>query len=193
MTDCTEARGYMIQMCVKYVDDSCSADEKQRFYEQLPKNVKDKLPKVKTVEWYPKEDVAAFFRGIAEMHGNDQKKAYEALEGCGYTIGQGAINSYLKLLLRFMTIGLFAKKIQSFWSRDHKGGHFELDELDTDRRVLKTTHSGIGGYDYVAGTAPGFIRAGLEALGHKNVKTKIDGFTLENHSPNKAIYTITWD
>ncbi|HEX4446195.1 MAG TPA: hypothetical protein VH044_05650 [Polyangiaceae bacterium] len=193
MTACTEARGYMIQSCIKFLEDTYGPEDKKRFYAGLPKPLMDKLPSVSTVNWYPRSDVAALFTGFALLHQGDEKKAYAALDGCGYTIGQGAINTYLKLLLRFMTIGLFAKKIQSFWSRDHKGGQFDLENLDTDKRVLRTVHSGIAGYDYVAGTAPGFIRAGLEALGQTNVRVSTEGFTLKDHSPDRVVYTVSWD
>jgi hypothetical protein len=192
MTACTDALGHVIQGCIKFLDDTYGPEDKKRFYDQLPTSLKDKLPGVSTVEWYPKDDVAVLFKGLARLHEGDETKAYAALDGCGYAIGQFAIDTYLKLLWRFMTIGLFAKKIQSFWARDHKGGRFDLERLDTEKRVIRTVHSGIGGYDYVAGTAPGFIRAALEALGQKNVKVTTEGFTLENHSPDKVVYTIRW-
>jgi hypothetical protein len=193
MASVTEARGYMIQSCMKYIEDHYGADDKKRFHESLPKALREKLPLVSKVEWYPKEDVAALFRGLVTLHKDDDDKAYAALMGVGTTIGEGATNTYMRLLMRFMTLRLFAEKVPAFWARDHRGGTFVIESLDTEKRVMVARHGGIGGYDYVAGTAPGFIKVGLSALGGKNVRSDISGFTLANPGPEEVTYTISWD
>jgi hypothetical protein len=183
----------MIEASLRYLDAQYGADEKKRFRESLPAPLRDKLPSIKTVSWYPMEDVAALFRGFVMLHEGDDEKAYAALRGVGRSICEGALNTYMRLLLRFMTVRLFADRIPSFWARDHRGGTLTIESFDSAKRVVVARHGDIDGYSYVAGVAPGFLKAGFSALGLKNVRTSTHRFSLKEPAPKEVTYTISWD
>jgi hypothetical protein len=183
----------MLEASMKYLDVHYGAEERKRFRESLPQSLRDKLPSITTVSWYPMEDVAALFGGFVTLHEGDDEKAYAALMGVGRTICEGALNTYMRLLLRFMTVRLFIDRIPSFWARDHRGGTLTVESFDPAKRVVVMRHGDIDGYTYVAGVAPGFLKAGFGALGLKNVRTSTREFSLNEPAPKEAIYTISWD
>jgi hypothetical protein len=183
----------MLEASMKYLDAHYGVEEKKRFRESLPEPLRDKLPSVNRVSWYPMEDVAALFGGFVTLHEGDDAKAYAALIGVGRTICEGALNTYMRLLLRFMTVRLFVDRIPTFWARDHRGGTLTVESFDGTKRVVVVRHGDIDGYTYVAGVAPGFLKAGFSALGLRNVRTATHEFSLKQPAPKEVTYTISWD
>jgi hypothetical protein len=183
----------MIEASMKYLNEQYGAEERRRFHEWLPQRLRDELSSIDRVLWYPMEDVAALFGGFVRLHEGDDEKAYAALMGVGRAIAEGALSTYLRLLLRVVTMRLFVDRIPAFWARDHKGGWFKVESFDADKRVLVARHGDIEGYKYIAGVAPGFLQAGFGALGRKNVRVSTREFSLAKPAPAEVVYTFSWD
>jgi hypothetical protein len=193
MTTEPQTRGYMIVSCVTHVQKKYAAADREAIMARLPKETLDLIDRVNTVEWYPRVHAKSLFTAIAHHHMEGDKNTDAALLAVGHSIAEMASNTFLRLIMKLMTPSLFAKKVGTFWERDHRGGELSADVKDIENKHLTIRHTGIGGYDFVAGTAPGFMGFALTAIGCKNVRSETFGFSLDNPGPEEVRYEMRWD
>jgi hypothetical protein len=186
-------RGYMIISCATHIRRAYDAENQRLIFARLPDETRTLLDHVNKVEWYPRKHAKGLFTAVARHHMETDGQAREALRGVGRSIAEMATSTFLKLLMKLMTPALFAKKVPDFWSRDHRGGTMSVDASAIDKRKVVVFHREIEGYDYVAGTAPGFLGFALESIGCKNVACDIVGWDIDNPGPAEVRYDIRWD
>ena len=185
-------RGYMIASTLAYIDRSYDEATKQKILNALSPAAREVATAVNGVQWYPVANISELFREIANHHVATDGKPEKALEAVGRTIATMAMNSFLRLLMKLMTPGLFARKVPDFWSRDNRTGSLRAELIGDEARQLKLVHEDVGQYDYIGGVAPGFVKAALDAIGCKNIRYTSD-WTLEKPAQDVIHYEFRWD
>src|SRR5690242_2572088 len=122
-------RGYALLGTLSYLD-GVLAKDKPAVLEQLSPEIRSAIGSYKQVEWYPIRHWCELLRGIAATAGDDEKRAIELLSNCGESIGQLAMTTFLKLLLKIMTPSVFSSKLPSIWERDNNSGKIVRDSFD---------------------------------------------------------------
>lgn len=186
-------RGYMIMSCVTHIRRAYDAKTSASIMDRLAPDTRKVIDNVKPVEWYARDHAKGLFTAIARHHLEGDGKMHEGMVGCGRCIAEMASNTFLRLLMKLMTPTLFARKVGSFWERDHRGGALTADMTRINQKELTFVHTGIGGYDFVGACAPGFLGYALEAIGCKNVVNETTGFSVENPGPEEVRYRMRWD
>lgn len=190
MTSSTMIRGYSLRQTARYIETRLEPELSRRAIETLPPDTRKLMGAFEPAEWYPRSHAIALYRSIVSVRGGDA--AFPELMACGEFIASEATNTFLRLLMKIMTPTLFAKKVPDFWTRDQKGGHFEVDVSAAGDGKIAMTLVDVGDYEHIAGIAGGFIRFGMVALGKKGVSIEQTGWSLATPSPRDVHYQIRW-
>jgi hypothetical protein len=176
---------------MSYIDATYDDATRKRIYDALPPEVRAAMSTYKKVDWYPIEHFSAFLREIANVQPNE-KAAHDAVADCGSTVSKDAANTFLKLLMRVLTPVLFAKKLEKIWARDHDFGAIVTDISRANDNLIKIRIEDVEGYDFIGPLAVGYFRFAMTAMGKKNLKVEMTGWSLAKPGPRDLSYSITW-
>ncbi len=188
----TLTRGYVLAASLRFVEVSHDEAVQARFRTLLGPETRANVPYLDKLKWYPVGLASDVFRAVVDLHDRDELASRRALLHLGRFLGAAATQSYLRLVSRFLTPALFARKLPEFWARDFVGGDFDV-EAHIERRVIAFQHRGIGGFDYVSGVWGGFLEHCLELVGVPNPRVETEGFSLQKPGAETALYTVRWD
>ena len=187
-------RGYMLVSTLDYIESPAFSDDDRRtVYSGLSQEVKQDRSAYDVMKWYPASLANELNRGMASVHGEDEEKVYALLEGLGMYTADKATSTFLRLLMKILTPGLFAKKAPDFWARDNRIGKMESDISRLDEKHLVVHLREIGPLTHVAPSAAGFAKFALKAIGLKNLSVVTKGWSLKEPAPDAVRFEITWD
>lgn len=185
-----QIRGYSLRQTARYLETKFDADARERALATLPAETRTALATFDAGGWYPRIHSAALFRAIAAARGGDH--TYRDLVGCGEFIAGEATNTFLRLLMKVMTPTLFAKKVPDFWTRDQRGGHFEVDVERAGAGAIDMALVDVEGYDHIGVVSIGWIQFGMAALGKRDVRVTQDGWSAAAPGPRRIGYQVRW-
>jgi hypothetical protein len=185
-------RGYSVKRQADFIRSS-HFDEatRKRVLDALPPRFQGNLDDIQPAEWYPWSDSVTILRAIASTR-SDDASARQLLATCGEWIALEGANTFLKLVMKLMNPQRFANKLPSLWDRDMSSGGFVIDDVDTDKKVLRCQLKGVEGYDHISAVSEGWIRFAMKAMGEKGVDVKLEGWSLATPGPEVARYEVTW-
>jgi len=183
-------RGYSVKQQLSFLETQYEPAVSERLLAQVPSEVRRELAVVKPAEWYPREHSVHILRAIAAHGGNSEQVVQSDLVRCGTFIATEATNTFLKLLMKMLTPALFAKKIPEFWSRDMKGGRFEVESSGPGHIKLKL--SDVEGFDHIGMLSIGWITFGMQAMGKADVNVAQHGWSLATPGAKQIAYDLTW-
>lgn len=184
-------RGYSIKQQLHFLE-QCEPEVLSRWLATVPPDVKSTLDGLKAAEWYPRKYSVDILRAIAAHHGSNERATYDAMGHCGTFIAEEATNTFLKLLMKVLTPGLFAKKIPEFWKRDHTGGHFEVNTEGAKTGSLELELCDVEGFDHIGAVAIGWMTYGFTAMGKRDVVVTQKGWSLATPGPANIRYHVRW-
>ncbi len=161
-------RAYSHILMARFIEERLSPEARASVHEQIG----DVLARVGQMKEENLESATDFARMMAAVAATekDPKAGYDRVSEAGVFIGEHALGTFLRLLIKFLRPGLFMRKFPELWKRDHNFGEFtpELSQLDQKRAVMNV--KGVGGYNYTAALCCGWVSCPLRAMGCKNVK-----------------------
>jgi hypothetical protein len=160
-------RGSAVRSAAGYVE-NCEAKLQARIWQSIPAELVQPIKDAKPGEFYPLEYYLVVSRAVASTV-PDPTEAYQTLVGMGKYIANDAINSFLRLLVKFLKPSLFARKFHEFFRKDHNFGKLEADLSEIENNRFVVLMSEVGGYDNVAPLSIGWIAHTLDAMGCKDV------------------------
>lgn len=126
----------------------------------------------------PLEEMNEFYLAVEEVLGSVEA-AYEfAVKSSDEGVGQAALNSFLRLVIKFMPLNVFARKCRDFYRRDVTCGNVTLESFDADARRFVLSMTEMGEYSYGAPAMMGVVQCMMKAMGHEKVRV-----TEEMHPP----------
>jgi len=163
-----QVRGSSLLGILAYIENGLDAARRDSVLKQLPPGRFDKK-KIGPNDLYPIEESNVLVRAIASLTDADAAR-YEMMIQCGQFIANDAINSFLRLLIKFLKPDLFARKYGDFFRRAHTFGTVQARDFTPHSFVLDM--SDVRDYEYIAPMSIGFMRHTLTAMGCKNLKVK---------------------
>jgi hypothetical protein len=118
--------------------------------------------------WYPLAKTVDLYRAVSLLH-EDPNARYDELVKCGKFLAHDATNTFLRLLIRFLTPAVFARKFPEFWKKDHTFGSVESDTTKFEEKTIILNLTGVDGYEFIGPVCLGWIHAAFEAIGKKGV------------------------
>jgi hypothetical protein len=144
----------------------------------------------KKSQWAAPGFSAELWTGIVKEHPKD---AQEQLVKVGRYQGAYATSTYLKLLMKMLTMKMFAKKLPDIWSRDANFAKISVGDLaDIDKGKLAIRFDELGKFPYFGPTCQGWFSYSFEVMGLKNVKVDLVEWSLNSPDPGQLNYQITW-
>lgn len=161
------AKGLYVQICIQFIEQRCTPEQRAQIMAQLSPEVKKALPTIKVAEWYPLHFVTEQVRGLFNLY-KDLDESEAALDRLGQYIGEQASTTFLRLLMKILTLNMMIKKWPDFWLKYHNFGRM--------RAAIEGPHHLVfhiePGYDYMYRLGPGWIKVACQALGMKNIVIK---------------------
>jgi hypothetical protein len=185
-------RGYSVKQQLNFLETQFEPAVSEKLVAQIPQEVRRHLAEVKPAEWYPRQYSVHVLRAIAAHSGKDERAVQADLVRCGIFISTEATNTFLKILMKMLTPALFGKKIPDFWSRDMKGGRFEVDVSKANERRIQLALCDVEGFDHIGVVSIGWISFGMQAMGKSDVKIVQQGWSLATPGANKITYDLSW-
>lgn len=192
MTSEKSVRGYIILAPAGFIEHAYDAPTRNAIFDLVAPETRDLLPRLKDIEWYPREHEVNIYRALATYH---QRTGETAVRAAFFALGKAtatrAMDSFLKLVMNVMTPQLYARKVPDVWRRDHKCGALEVDDSDIAANHLVFRFSDMTGYDYMGLGIEGFQSTALVAIGCKDVTCDCD-WSFANPGPETVTAHFRW-
>jgi len=163
-----QIRGASLQGILRFIENGLTPEQRARAIGQFPREHAG-VDKISPNDLYPIDRCYELMHAISSAF-DDEAERYEVFIRCGQFIADDAINSFLRLLIKFLKPHLFARKYGTFFRRAHTFGDVEPKDFTEHSFVLEM--SGVNGYAYAAPVTIGFMKFTLEAMGCKDVQLR---------------------
>lgn len=158
-------KGFYVLLCKGFVEKNYSKEQQDRIIGHLSADAKAALPNIKSSDWYPLHFANDFSAGIAAEHPSLEERE-AAMIKFGRYIGETASSTFLKLLMKVLTMKMLADKWGAFWLKYHDFGNMRA-HLDGEKHLVLYI---VDCYDWMHLKGAGWIFVVCENLGLKGVK-----------------------
>jgi hypothetical protein len=184
-----QTRGYFMMTTLKYIREVVPEPKRSAIMRQISPETIRFAETVKPTDWYPVTRNAEVLGAIVAANEGDEEAALKDLIGTGIFAAQEATNTFLKLLMKVLTPGLFAKKLPSLYQRDNSRGRVTV-EADDRRLVCRIDDA--AGYRHLGPVSMGWATYALEQMGKKLQDSKIHGWSLATPDPDTVSFELHW-
>lgn len=185
-----KTRGYVFGTTLKYIREGLPPERRQKALDKIsPETLAWIEALAKPAEMYTVEKSVEMFSAIVASSEGNAAVAEQDLINCGKFAANEASNTFLRLLMKVLTPGLFAKKLPSLYSRDNSKGHVTVEATD-DRLVCKM--SDVKGYPYLPPVSVGWAVFTLETMGKKLSSSKLHGWSVDTPDVDNVEFELVW-
>jgi hypothetical protein len=184
-----QTRGYLITTTLKYVREALPEPKRSRVLERISADTIRLAETTKPSAWYPVASSVEMLDAIVAANGDDEEGARRDLINAGIFAANEATNTFLKLLMKVLTPGLFAKKLPSLYERDNSQGKVTV-EADDEKLVCRM--EGIAAHRNSAPMALGWATFALERMGKELETSELRGWSLATPSPDVVTFELRW-
>lgn len=183
-------KSYGFNATVEYIDKNYDDAARKRIMGALSPAGQSFLPTAKKAQFASPTYSAELWSAIAKEHPDD---TFGHLVKLGRYQGAYATNTYLKLLMKMLTVKMFAKKFPDIWGRDANFGKFVVGDLaEIDKGQLRLGFQDLGSFPYFGPITEGWFAYSFEVMGLKNVKVALQDWSPQNPDPGHLMYHVTW-
>lgn len=185
-----KTRGYIVKTTLKYLREGLEPSRSAAALARLSADQIRSFETAKPTEWYPAEQtIVIMLDALIHATNGDRALAENDLVAAGKFAGMEATNTFLRLLMKVLTPGLFAKKLPSLYERDNSKGRVSVDV--GDERLL-VRFDDMKGHPHMAPMSMGWVSFAIEAMGKHLSKTQVHGWSFENPDPDSFSLELVW-
>jgi hypothetical protein len=184
-----QARGTIILGASHYIQKKFDAEQRARIYAQCAPELRS-LEKFDKKGWYPIPLANDLWRGIANVRGNPEA-SYDDVVQCGRFYGIEATGTFMRLMVKFLTPKVFARKFPDIWTRYFDFGKVEADVSHVEEKRVVFHITGVDGLQYFSQITVGWFSHGFEAMGLKNLKVT-ESIPITQPSSARHQFDLTW-
>lgn len=184
-------RGLVLVGFREYLQRHVDGATRDRLRESFSPHLKAAFDDPVTSRWYPRDLFVELNRGVASLY-TTETGVRDGLTRAGHCIADVASGTFLKLLLKMLTPGLFARKFTDFWAHDNRGGRIEVDTSKLAAQEVQFYIKDIEGFDHVGPVGRGYIQFAMGAITKKEVQVDIGGWSLATPGPAEVHYQVRW-
>jgi hypothetical protein len=183
-------KAYGLNATLEYVEKNYDDAARKRIFGGLSAAGHAFIPTAKKSQFSPPSYSGELWTGIAKEHPED---TFDQLVKVGRYQGAYATNTYLKLLMKMLTVKMFAKKFPDIWARDANFGKFVVGDLaEIEKGKLMLGFDDLGSFPYFGPITEGWFAYSFEVMGLKNVKVALQDWSPQNPDPGSLRYHVTW-
>lgn len=190
-----ETRGQTLRCAGGYLA-TLDPEIRKRVEARLSTEVRVALQDARIDEWYPYDIAKATYDAIIAAH-DSPADARRALYDLGRWSADATANSFLRLFLKIMSPGLFAKKLTQLLSKDFRGFPggapdvvYDLSKESSGEIVVELRNA--GNHPYLGVGAIGYIEFAFEHMGKKGVKVEERDCDMNDYGASFARWYISW-
>lgn len=185
-----QLRGYMIAKTAEFLRETALARGMEDPSEKLSAPLRSALKSMTPVGWYPVAYIGELNRlVVTALAENDEERARSDLASCGKFLAEEATSTFMRLLMRVLTPGLFARKLPELWRRDCTYGKLDIQ---TDERTMTIRLSEMDGHDHIAAIMPGYTCFALEKMGKTVERVNVNGWSVSNPNASGTELKLFW-
>lgn len=147
-------------------------------------------------DWYPYAHYEEGFKALIATC-DDPVEARNAVYRVGRAACEATVNTFLRLVLRMMTPGLFARKCNQLLGADFKGFpggapvvKYDLSRESQGEAIIELTNA--GNHPFLGASAVGYIEFAFEHMGKKGVKVEERDCDVADFRAPFARWYVTW-
>jgi hypothetical protein len=145
---------------------------------------------IKHAGWYPIAHVSELTRTVARNVGmSENDRARDALFTCGKYVAAEAANTFLKMLLKMLSPGLFVKKLPDIFRRDFSAGRMTAE---LSGRRIRCRHYDLHGFDHIGVLSAGFMATALQGMGKTVENIEWLDWALDRPYVDGTGFEVTW-
>ncbi len=185
-------KAYGFNATVEFIEKNFDETARKRIIGGLSPAARQFMDGAKKQQWAPPSHSAELWTGIAKENASAEQ-GYQQLIKAGRYQGAYATNTYLKLLMKMLTVKMFAKKFPDIWSRDANFGRVEVGNLaDIDSGKLMIHFKDLGKFPYFGPITQGWFSYSFEVMGLKNLKVDLHDWSMQNPDPGELTFQVGW-
>ncbi len=179
-------KGTYVAGAAQFIERFYTEAQRERIMAQLSPDVKAALPSIRHAEWYPLHYATELMQGVFDSY-QDVDEGEAAVRRCGKFIGQGATSTFLKLLLKVLTVEMLVKKWSDFWAKYHNFGGSRAEQVSPKHLIIRL----VPGYPFIHAAGSGWLNAVFEEMSLKGVVIKHD-LARGQTSKDEVRLDVTW-
>jgi hypothetical protein len=184
-------KAYGFNATLEFLEKNYDEEKRKQVLAGLSPGARTFMESSQKAQWAPPEYSAELWSGIVKLH--PAADAEQQLVKAGRYQGAYATNTYLKLLMKMLTMKMFAKKFPDIWARDANFGRAVLGDLDDIANGrLDVGFKELGKFPYFGPITQGWFSFAFETMGLKNVKVELQNWSLQNPDPGEVSYHVNW-
>lgn len=184
-----EIRGHVCKSTLKYCREGMPEGRRQMALERLSGDAIRAVEGMRVNDWYMMDRMTEMLEAIISASEGDAATAEQDLIGVGKAIGWEATNSFLRLIIKVLTPGLFAKKLDAIYQRYNSKGKVSAD-VGEDRMIVSCTET--KGFPHLAPIVLGWLRVVFEMMGKRIVSCRTTSWSLTNGDVDSFEVEFRW-
>lgn len=185
-------KSYGFNATVEFIEKNYDEAARKRIFGGLSSGAKAFLETAKKAQYAPTTYMAELWTGMVKEHANPDD-ARKQLVRTGNHMGEFLTNPYVRLLMKMLTMKMFAKKFPDLWARDANFGTVVLGDLaDIEKGELKVGLKDLGRFPYFGPITEGWFTYSLSAMGFKDLKVQLLDWSMDKPDPSELAYLFTW-
>ncbi len=191
VTDERKVKSYGLFGMLQFIEKNYPKDVQAEILDSVPQEVRDFIAGGPEQLWVPPLYPASVWQAMIKREASDDA-AYDTLVRCGRNMGEYATNTYLRLLLKVISMKMLAKKYPTIWRMDANFGDMSTDTSDIKQGKLKIFLNNLESYPYFGPICVGWFKYSMDAMGLKDVKVELHDWTMAEPDPGKLTFHVTW-
>jgi hypothetical protein len=184
-------KAYGFIATIEFIEKNYDDAARKRIFGALTPAARSFMEVAKKQQWAPPGHSSELWAAMVKEHTPDQQA--DQLVKCGRYMGAFATNTYLKLLMKMLTVKMFAKKFPDIWQRDANFGRVELGDLAEIEKGKLTIYFKDLKFAYFGPITQGWFSFSLETMGLKGLSVENAGWSVTNPDPGELTYRISWN
>ncbi len=185
-------KAYGFNATVEYIEKNYDEAARKRIFGALSPAARDFLGTAKKQQWAPPAFSSELWTGIVKEQPNAEA-AQDELIKVGRYQGSYATNTYLKLLMKMLTMRMFAKKFPDIWARDANFGKMVTGDLaDIDKGELRIDFQEMSDFPYFGPITKGWFAFSFEVMGLKELNVELRDWSMQKPDPGHLSYQVNW-
>jgi hypothetical protein len=188
----SEVKGYIVMATDRYVRELYDPSAQERIRGRLSEDTRQTNEKLARSKWYPAGCWTELIESVVQEAPSPADRL-ERMKTVGRYLAMDATGTYLRLLLKLFTPGLFLRRLPTFFERDMRPGRVATDLSKLDDRKVLLTILGADEFSYLAPISSGWIEYVFEQIGVKGSDVKILNPTGDVTRSGDIRLEITWN
>jgi hypothetical protein len=188
----SEVKGYILRATETCLNESFDAAAQDRIRGRLSDRTRQVTGNLTRSHWYPGSCWNELIEAVSAEESSHSAKV-DRMRTIGRYLAMDATGTYLRLLLKLFTPGMFLRKLPSFFERDMRPGHVKSDLSDLDNRRVMLSIEGAEAFSYLAPIAAGWIQFVFDQIGVKKSKVHIVRPPTDVVRSGDILFEITWN